>query len=333
MAIEKPIMETQVYRTDWHNLEGWTLASSDLQVTIVPSMGAKIVSLVDRQTESEWLIDSGNRPFRPAAYGSSFTEQDMSGWDEMFPTIVACAYPGSGVHHGALLPDHGEVWSLPWQITQAGEGSLTLSIQGHALPYQLTRKADCPEPATLRLRYSVKNMASDPMPYIWAAHPQFSCGPDGQVVLPPEISEVVNTIPESWGWGPPETRFGWPEATGLNGLPVRTDRVGPETLKSARKFFALPHTHPTWAAVLRRDTGQWVRFEWNSQQVPYLGLWIDEGVLNHRSVATPEPTTGWYDDLALAYKKGLVTTLSAGETQAWTLTIRLGHDGQPAPQI
>ena len=326
-------METLVYRTDWHGVEAWTLASPDLTVTMVPTMGAKIVSLLDRHTEAEWLIDPGRRPFRPVAYGAPFQEQDMSGWDEMFPTIVACPYPGSGVHHGASLPDHGEAWTLPWQIAQAGEDSLTLTMEGYALPYQLTRTADCPEPATLRLRYTLNNMGSEPMPYLWAAHPQFTCGPDGQVVLPPDITEVINTIPESSGWGPPETRFGWPAATGLNGLPERTDLVGPPTLKRARKFFALPHMRPTWAAVLRRDSGQWVRFEWDSQQLPYLGLWVDEGSLNHDSVATPEPTTAWYDDLALAYSKGQVAILPIGDTHTWTLTVRLGHDGQPAPQI
>ncbi|MDR3573193.1 MAG: hypothetical protein P4L50_04995 [Anaerolineaceae bacterium] len=326
-------METLVYRTEWHGVEAWTLASSDLSVTMIPAMGAKIVSLVDRFSGTEWLIGPGSRPFRPVAYGADFEHQDMSGWDEMFPTIVACKYPGSGVHYGVSLPDHGEAWALPWQIEQAGNGRLSLTMQGAALPYQLTRTADCPQPNTLRLRYSLTNMGSEPMPYVWAAHPQFICGTDGQVIFPPEITQVINTIPESWGWGPPETSFEWPQATGLQGLPVRPDLIGPVTLKQARKFFALAQDRPTWAAVLRRNSGNWVRFEWDSQAVPYLGLWVDEGALNHDSVATPEPTTGWYDDLALAYQKGEVTIAPAGETRLWTLTVRLGHDGQPIPQF
>jgi hypothetical protein len=169
------------------------------------------------------------------------------------------------------------------------------------------------------------------MPYLWAAHPQLTCGPDGQVVFPAEVTEVINTIPESWGWGPPETRFGWPAAMAIDGSPVRADLVGPPALKRARKFFVLPEMRPSWAAVLRRDSGQWVRFEWDAARVPYLGLWVDEGALNHDSVAALEPMTAWYDDLALAYQKGEVVTLPAGETHTWTLTVRLGGDGQPLP--
>ena len=326
-------METSVNQTFWHGIEAWTLVGPDLSVVIVPSMGAKIVSLMDRGIEGEWLIGPGERPFKPVEYGADFETQDMSGWDEMFPTIVACAYPGTGANHGVHLPDHGEAWALPWQLLQAGEGRLTLRLEGRALPYQLTRSADLPEPSTLRLSYTLTNLGSEPMPYMWAAHPQFSCGPAGQVIFPPDISEVINTIPESWGWGPPETRFGWPQATGLDGQPVRTDLVGPATLKHARKFFALSQDRPTWAAVLRRDSGQWVRLEWVSQEVPYLGLWVDEGALNHDSVATPEPTTGWYDDLDYAYRKREVTILPTGATHMWRLTVRLGHDGQPSPKI
>lgn len=324
-------MDTLVNQTRWLGVDAWTLTSPELSAVMVPAMGAKIVSLVDRRSGAEWLAGPGARPVRPVAYGAWFHEQDMAGWDEMFPTIIACPYPGKGAHHGVGLPDHGEAWTLPWQVEQAGEGSLTLRLEGRVLPYRLTRSADCPQPATLRLRYTLQNLGADPMPYLWAAHPQFTCGPDGQLVLPAEVSEVINTIPEAWGWGPPETRFGWPEASAVNGSPVRTDLVGPPALKRGRKFYVLPHIRPSWAAVLRRDSGQWVRFEWDAEQVPYLGLWVDEGALSHDSVAALEPATAWYDDLALAYGKGQTTTVPAGETHTWTLTVRLGLDSQPRP--
>lgn len=324
-------METLVGQTDWHGVAAWTLVSSELSAVMVPIMGAKIVSLLDRRTGAEWLIGPGTRPVKPVAYGALFHEQDMAGWDEMFPTIVACPYPGPGARHGANLPDHGEAWTLPWRVVHAGEGSLILTLDGRALPYRLTRAADCPEPATLRLRYTLNNLGPDPMPYLWAPHPQFTCGPDGQVILPDEITEVINTIPESWGWGPPETRFSWPAATAIDGSTVRADLVGPPTLRRGRKFFTQPHTRSAWAAILRRDSGHWVRFEWNPAKTPYLGLWVDEGALSFDSVVALEPTTGWYDDLALAWQKREVIFVPAGGTHEWTLMVRLGMDGQPHP--
>jgi galactose mutarotase-like enzyme len=323
---------TTVSQTRWHGLDAWVLTTDELRTVMVPTLGAKIVSLWDPRAEAEWLIGPGQHPVKPVPYGATFTDQDMAGWDEMFPTIRACGYPGPGVHHGAPLPDHGEAWALPWQVTAAEPDCLTLKLRGQALPYELTRTADCPGPATLRLRYSLHNLSADPLHYLWAAHPQFLCGPEGQLILPAEITEVVNTIPESWGWGKPETRLGWPTAHLTEGTWVRADLIGPPTLKRGRKLFVEPYLRPSWAAVLRRDSGRWVRFEWNPDEVPYLGLWVDEGAFNHDSVAALEPMTGWYDELALAIRKGQVKTVPAGEAHTWTLSVRLGCDGQPRPE-
>ncbi len=324
-------METSVYRTEWHGLEAWALTNADTSVVMVPCMGAKIVSLVDLRAQTEWLVGPGNRIVKPVEYGAVFTDQDMAGWDEMFPTIIRCPYPAQGAHHDAILPDHGEAWALPWSFIQSEEDTLTVSMEGRSLPYCLTRVADFPQPSTLRLRYILQNLGAEPLPYLWAAHPQLTTGMDGQVILPAEVTRVMNTIPESWGWGPPETHFDWPEAQGVDGSPLRLDLIGPPSHHKARKFYSLPDVHPAWAAVLRRQTGHWIRFEWDPLELPYLGVWIDEGALSAESVVALEPTSAYYDDLGLAYSKGLLKTLQVGETHHWTLQIRMGMDAQPRP--
>ena len=96
-------MEVTISPSTWQGLDAWTLASPDLRVVTIPSLGAKLVSLLDRRSGREWLVTAADRPLQPVPYGALFHEQDMSGWDEMFPTIVACAYPGPGEHHGVAL--------------------------------------------------------------------------------------------------------------------------------------------------------------------------------------------------------------------------------------
>ncbi len=63
-------------------------------------------------------------------------------------------------------------------------------MEGHALPYRLTRRLSLAGPATLRFDFHLVNLGAEPMPYIWAAHPQFACGAEAQVVLPPEVTQV-----------------------------------------------------------------------------------------------------------------------------------------------
>ena len=321
-------MNTAVSATSWHGLDAWALESECLRTVIVPALGAKLVSLLDKRSQQEWLAGPGSRPVRRVSYGALFHEQDLSGWDEMFPTIVACAYPGDGPVHGAPLPDHGEVWTLPWAVAQAGDGEVTLSVVGQVLPYRLTRRAGYSEPDTLQLHYELVNLGQEPMPYIWAAHPQFTCGLEAEIVLPAHVTAVVNTIPASWGWGPPETRFDWPAAVTADGSSARLDRVGPPDLHRGRKFFLPPDVRASWAGLVRQPAGAWLRLAWDTSNVPYFGLWVDEGALSHESVAAPEPTTGYYDSLAVAWEKGEVTMAAPGATVTWTMTVQVGVAGQ-----
>ena len=317
--------------TTWHGRPAWALESDALRAVMVPEMGAKIVALRDRRTGCEWLVGPiPGRPVGPVAYPAPFERQDMAGWDEMFPTIVACAYPGPGPHHGTPLPDHGEAWQLPWAVIRS-QGELVLSLTGRALPYRLTRAASLPAPDALRLQYTLENLGTEPMPYLWAAHPQFIAGPGYRAILPPQVTEVVNTLPASWGWGPPETRFSWPEAATPEGRAVRLDEAGPATLHRGRKLFAPPGARPSWAALRDERRGHWLRLEWDPAEVPYLGLWLDEGAVHTATVAAPEPSTGWYDSLALAWQKGQVCSVPALGTRRWSLTVRLGTGGDPFP--
>ncbi len=127
-------MNATVEQATWHGLSAWMLENDLLRTVIVPELGGKLVSLTDKRSQLEWLVGPGDRSVRKIPYGAPFHEQDMSGWDEMFPTIVACAYPGPGAQHGTPLPDHGEVWTLPWMVDHAGDGKLTLSVEGRRCP-------------------------------------------------------------------------------------------------------------------------------------------------------------------------------------------------------
>jgi galactose mutarotase-like enzyme len=324
-------MKTSLVQTTWHGMSAWALESECLRVVVVPGMGAKLVSLLDKRNQLEWLVEPGGRPFKQVPYGAAFEDQDMSGWDEMFPTIVACAYPATGERYGASIPDHGEVWTLPWGQEPASPHQLKLSVLGKALPYRLTRTLEYSAASTLKMAYELNNLGQERMPYIWAAHPQFTCGEQAEILLPPQVSEVCNTIPADWGWGEPETRFGWPQAVSIDGKPVHIDQTGPAALKQARKFFVLPETSIGWAGLQRCPAGDWLRLDWNPAEVPYLGIWVDEGALNHTSVVALEPTTGFYDSLAIAWEKKEVTILEPGATHVWTLTVRTGTGERPFP--
>ena len=223
-------MHGSITQTAWHGLAAWALENEFLRTIVVPELGAKLVSLIDKRSQKEWLADPGDRPVKKVAYGAVFTDQDLSGWDEMFPTIVACEYPAPGREHGVFLPDHGEVWALPWTLEPAPAEVLKLSVEGVALSYRLVRTLTLRAPDTLEMHYELQNLGDERMPYIWAAHPQFVCGESAEIRFPSHVHTVCNTLDASWGWGEPETRFAWPEAIRVDDQTARIDHTGAASL-------------------------------------------------------------------------------------------------------
>ena len=112
------------------------LSEGDWVVNLLPELGGKIYSI--RWQGRELLASNPRKPFRRAQYAAPYAEYDASGFDECFPTIGPCQYP-IYPWAGTEMPDHGELWSLPW----------TDQIQDDACTFRYTASA-CRTPSTNR---------------------------------------------------------------------------------------------------------------------------------------------------------------------------------------
>jgi galactose mutarotase-like enzyme len=307
---------TEISKSTWHDLPAFTLESEAIRVVIVPDLGAKIVSLYDKTHRREWLVPP-IRPVKQTLYGSVFVDQDMCGWDEMLPTITVCDW------EGAHLPDHGEVWSIPWQLENT-DGALTLSVEGTAIPYHFVRSASFLSPDTLELRYSLVNTGQKELPYLWAAHPQFAAGPETRIILPPDVTQVVNVIEDDPVLGKAGELCTWPEAASISGQAWRLDQVRSVGNHTCRKVYTLPEQPVSWAALVDKELGCQLHLAWPTDFSPYLGIWIDEGMYNTAPVAALEPANGYYDGLERAIQNQKFTSLAPGHEATWSMKICLG---------
>lgn len=305
----------QIFESAWQKFESITLENDRIRFVTIPTLGAKIVSLYDKKHQHEWLVPP-MRPLKQTSYGDDFVSQDMSGWDEMMPTISACTFNGNA------LPDHGEVWSIPWQLENL-DGAVVLSVLGRALPYQFTRSAALVNDNCLRLDYTLTALGENPLPYLWAAHPQFNADPQTRILLPEHVTHMTNVIDQDPAWGEAGSLHPWPQAQAVDGHLWRLDRVREVDNRSCRKFYTLPENPAAWAALNHEGLGCQLRLDWSAAQLPYLGLWVDEGVYNARPVAAPEPCTGYYDSLERAVENNRVPVLMPGTKSQWSLQISL----------
>lgn len=304
-----------IERIDWHGMSALQLEDADLRFVCLPELGGKIASILDKHRGREWVVGPDSRPLRRLNQGAVWTDEDMSGWDEMFPTINPCSYPGPGANTGKPLPDHGEVWTRSWEVLAEDNREIALQVEGVALPYRLTRTAGLTG-GVLSLDYRVHNTGSDHLRYLWAAHPQFNCGEDSRIVLPAGVKEVLLVYDPERGWDSEGSRVPWPGES--------LDKVAPVSRKTCRKLYLPPDQRIAWAEVIEQTTGDWLRLEWEPHELPYLGIWVDEGCFNSVHTVALEPTCAFFDDLASADRKGLAAVLAPAAARVWSLKVRVG---------
>src|SRR4051794_28820774 len=101
----------------------YSLCNGVVRLAVIPRLGGKIVSFCRVESEHEWLLQR-ERPYRTLSYGDDFEAGAPAGFDECFPTIRACVYP-EREYPGLALPDHGELWAVPWEVS-AKEDAYTI---------------------------------------------------------------------------------------------------------------------------------------------------------------------------------------------------------------
>jgi hypothetical protein len=309
---------------EFKGLRSWVLEGEAIRAVILPDLGTKMASLIHTRTGRELIYQRADWPalVRPP-YGAVFVDYDLSGFDDMFPTIDVCHYP-HGPWAGTVLPDHGEVWAVPWETRAEGE-TLLATVYGWRLPYRLEKRLTIAGDAAVRIDYTATNLVDEDLHVLWAAHPLCTCNESTRIVLPPGTTAVVNSYPGSRRFERYAARAVWPVMTTRDGQPSRLDEIGPPTLQRAEKYWVDGPVTAGWAALHHTDTGEALGFAWPVDPVRYLGVWVTEGGLDGHYHAALEPATAAMDRPDVARAWGRAWVLPARQSVHWFLALAVGQ--------
>ena len=288
------------------------LENEFLSVSVVPELGARIVSLRDKQSGRDWLW----RPSGPLKLwrnhrGDSFSKGTFVGADECLPTIGACLW------NGRELPDHGEVWSGPWKLDEAAftEGRINTTIRLPRSPLIFSRELSLVGSA-LRMNYTLTNAGSRPEAWLWAWHPLLSIESGDRLELPDEVDSLFIETAKH-----PDARRGeiwnWPS----HGDRVRLDCLELDGDSSYLKAFAGP-VQSGIARLFNEQNHTRLQLRWDAATLPYLGIWLTRGGYNGWHHLALEPTNLQADALADAAKT--LHPLAPTAKKTWWMEVALG---------
>lgn len=290
------IAASQAVLRPMQGFEARVLNNGEVELVVIPELGAKIVSLKNLRTRREWMWHPHDqlKLFKNQP-GDDFSASPLAGMDECLPTIQRCVW------RGRELPDHGEVWHRPWQVDETAwqNGVLTTAIELASSPLAFRRTIElCGNEA--RLSYRLTNLSDSEESFVWAVHPLLRLVPGDELVLPDSTRELLNG----------ET---WVDAV-ASAIPRR----------NCAKAFARP-VDEGWAAVANEKLGARLEFNWNPAENNALGLWLTRGGWHGHHHFAIEPTNANDDSLAVAAAHQCCGVVAGHASVDWQLTLKIGE--------
>jgi galactose mutarotase-like enzyme len=326
-------MTATLHPTRVDNLLALVVETPRLQLTILPELGAKVISLIDRASGHDHLWRHPGRPLRLAHYGDAYHHYDLSGWDECFPTIGEVVYP-EGPWQGVVVPDHGELWSLPWQWDFA-DNVLRMWTHSVRFAYTFERRFRFSNAGLIEISYTVHNPTPFPLKALWSMHPFFNVTPTSQVLLPPGVRVRVE-LSQHERIGGFLSEHPWPLTSARNGQEVDLSIMGPRGQGFMEKLFTTPLA-AGWAALYDAADERFLAFTFDPAQIPFVGIcqirdgWPTDGEPSYSTIL--EPCTGWPDRLDLAMTRGASIVIPAQGERSWQISLQVGTGRSALAQV
>lgn len=324
--MSSPCQLQEIY---WRGLEAYLLDNGLVRAIVVPALGGKIASLIDARAGREWLWANPHLEPKPAEFGASYVgRHDLGGFDECFPSVAATRYP-VGPWEATPIPDHGEIWSLPWKADAYCDGDqleLRLSAHGVRFPYRFERTIHMVAgESALKLSYSATNLTPFPFPFLWSAHPIFAVEPGMKLVVPMRDVTVYSSVDDRHGrLGQAQT---WPRLVDKDGRAKDVSTLPEPESGFAVKLYGKSPVQG-FVAIQDPDRRCELRMQFDPAEITHVGLWLNFGGWSGVPGAPPyynvglEPCIGAQDDLAVAHNHYKETgTLPPNGRRTWQLDL------------
>jgi len=304
-------MKTQHRLVSIDDFEVHTLVSEEAEVSVIPELGGKVVSIRHRPSGREWLDGwepaAQRRLWRPTD-PEDFETSTGSGIDECLPTVLPCEVDDRSI------PDHGEVWSSRPEVhvPASSQPQITCRWSLKSQPLDFERRITLDGHA-IEFHYQLKNRSGQRLPFLWAWHPLFSLQTGDQLTAEPPIDRCMTTD---------GALHPWPAfQPGQDLSRAETGSADP----ACAKVFVGPSQHRTFRIA---GSSAVLELQWDMHDFPWAGIWITRGAwkgLHHWAI---EPTNAPVDHLSDLNSDHHRAHLEPREVRKWKISLRLGKNGE-----
>jgi hypothetical protein len=285
------------------------LRSEAASVLVAPQLGGRIVEVVDHRVGRQWLWRNHRTPIGPVAPDSVYDEVWQGGFEELFPNDAA-----TFLDDGSAYPDHGELWSVPWDVRDSTNTAVELGVRGRATDVEITKRISLID-SEVTIRYRLRHDGLDRLHHLFKLHAAMHVDESCTIDLPGGVVEKVDS-----GFGsivPTSELFEWPGADD-----VAIDRCHPAQSREF-EFVYVAELPEGWCGITDQRSGARISIEYPQDVFPYCWLFITYGGWRGHNVVVLEPCTNHPKDLREAMARGTSAVLEVGEEREFEVRLAM----------
>lgn len=303
----------------YKNKKSIVLQNSRVRAEFIPEPGGKMVSLINRDTNFEYLVQRTNPVYLDQPFDGKYVNGECSGYDDMFPTIDECYYemePWKGIK----MADHGEVWSLDWDY-EMKEDSVKMTVAGKRFPYELEKEISFINENTIRIQYKLVNKSIHDFEFLWAGHFMLNLQEGTKLVVPDDCKEAITILTNT------SRKVGdinyWPNFTDKAGNFYRVDISRSKEADGFEKYYFNNKLKDGWCELMYPDSKNKIKISFPVDTVPYLGILMNENGWDNLYNIFIEPCTVCYDRPDIAKQHGQVSSVKGLGEYKWHIDITI----------
>jgi hypothetical protein len=281
------------------------LTSGPWLIEFTPEDGARLDRLA---FEKHDLLTPEPKTFRkPRADYGEYENRPVYGYDDCFPSVESCLFPGSRWE----IPDHGEVCWLKWSVGETANG-VSFSTRSEALPVQFKRTMTFTD-TSVEWDFEVYNTGKTKLPFQHVMHPLMTLDEIASVHVPDSQSVISGADNQNTG-----LRTSDEVQTFLLNRPVGTTNM----------LFVRGIQEGEMGWTYR--SGLRVSAEFPVDLFPSVGIWWNhDGYPNEpgieRNECAFEPIPGSSSALSEAYREGLCLEVLPQQRFRWQIVWKLSR--------
>jgi hypothetical protein len=284
------------------------LESDLLQVDVAPSVGGRVVGLINKKSGHDFLWRNPSLPLELKPGGSEYDPNFFGGIDELLPNDVPEQI------NGVDCPDHGELWTT---ILQPELSAKHLTLRGRlpkfGLEYlrEMRLRGDSP---WLDFKYRITNPTSGPRQFLWKLHAALAVQEGDLIECPAREAQIVDL---AYSRFKTTTPFHWPKLQGqaANVVPARDGTMD---------FFYLFDLAAGEMFWHRPSAGLKFGYQFDTKVFPYAWLFASwGGFLGHYTIIL-EPCTAMPMSVNEAATKRQCSLLEPGQVLETEVSVYAG---------